>query len=595
MNRMTERDESDFLGQSFHENEVRHNRLSSIAVLILGIVYTVMHILNRLGLYDLISETIGTILMVNGLVNILVYVICRRLKFDSSFLKVLIIITIMISAGIDFFFYPLNSSFIMYSPVIIAALYYDTALTRIIALLSWILYSILLWLNVILEEISPAMQNFHAVEQVTLWKLPNEVLLYRFIPHTILFFITMYICTEIARSGKKLIFRSAEEISRGAVIRAELSAASDMQQSSLPDRSFTDLDGRLRINAVMKPAKTVGGDFYDYFYLGDSIVVLIADVSDKGLPAAMFMMKAKNAIRAEITGDRSLEESMSAVNSRLAGDNREDMFVTLWVACINVRTGAGRYVNCGHDAPFIISADGKVSGVKNDPDIVLGVFRDTVYRSHPVMLGRGDRLLLYTDGLTDALDSAGESFGVNRLRETLASLPDDGDLCGSLIGRIDGFSSGAGQFDDMTALCLSVTPENDPLRESVTLEAGYGSGEAIIDRVNAMLGKVSCPEDTRRNIDVVIDEICTNIADYAYPGGKGDMTLDAEIGGNYAVLTFSDSGARFNPAAYEAEKAPGDEIRAGGLGISLVRELADELTYARTDGRNVLRIKKIWT
>lgn len=583
----------DFTEKLFHKNEVKHNKFSSIAVLVLGIVYLAMSVLYKFGLYDLVYATIAVILHLIGWLDVFVYLICRYLKYDSKNLRVLIIVAIILTSGTGFFFYPMTSTFILYGPVVISALYYDKKLVHRIAAINWLTYSVLLWLNVVVEKVSPVMQNYHAIQGVEIWKLPKEVLLYRFIPFTILFMVTSHICSEIAKGGRKLIIENAQESLRNAKIDYELKTAADIQNSSMPNRNFTGIDGRLRINAVMRPAKIVGGDFYDYFNLNSDIVVLIADVSDKGFSAAMFMMKAKNAIRSEVESGKSLEEAVSSVNNILNFENREDMFVTLWIASINVNTGIGKFVNCGHSSPIILHEDKSISKIENEPDSVLGVFENIEYSAHTIELSEGDVLLMYTDGMTDAVNSDDEFFGEQRLVNAFINSSENDDLCLSIVDEIDEFSIGSEQFDDMTALALSVVPNYSTSFKKITKKATYEAVESTIDTVNSLLAEYNCPEDIRRNIDVVVDEICGNITDYAYPEQDGDFIVEIMAGENYAVLTFIDAGLPFDPTNKEDEEKT-DELSVGGVGIDIVKKLVDKWSYARMNDRNILRIVKVW-
>lgn len=582
---------SEYKKTLFHSNEVKHNKRSSIAVLVLGCMGLIISALNAADAYDLISPYIRYILMANGLINVLLFAYGVRCRFDRPFLRDLIICDIMLSAGIMYFFFPTTMDFLIFGPILVSALYYDARLTGRISILCWVVYTVLTGLNVYLES-TGVMTDFHQLQGLDIWESSKEVLLYRWIPQSVIMFVTASICNIISVNGKRLIAESAEDSYRSAVISAELSAASDIQQSSLPDREFSDFEGRLRIDSVMRPAKVVGGDFYDYFYLGHSIVILIADVSDKGMPAAMFMMRAKNSIRAEINAGTSLEASIQSVNNQLCGENKENMFVTLWAACINVFTGVGKYVNCGHDYPVLRHADGSIERIENVPDTVLGVFPDTAYTSYPIQLNEGDRILLFTDGFTDAVNGDKEAFGEQRLLDAITGCGGD-SLCKHLLSKIDSFCGETPQYDDLTALCLSLSPADKPERLETELPADYSSVETVIDSVNRLLSAKGCPESVRQNADVVMDELCANIVDYAYSDGNGNFTVSTEVGENYLRLTLTDRGPAFDPTVAGGMPDP-EELQIGGLGIGLVRNLTDRMEYERVGGTNRLSVLMIW-
>lgn len=283
-----------------------------------------------------------------------------------------------------------------------------------------------------------------------------EVLSYRYIIHSIEFFITALICNGIAKRGKNLVLKQSQITAEVTAMEADLKIASNIQLESLPAQSYSTSDGEIRINALIRPAKMVGGDFYDYFICGQDIVFLVADVSDKGLPSAMFMMKAKNTIRSAVLNGESLEKSVASANVELCHDNNENMFVTLWIASINRQSGIGTYVNAGHPTPLLRHADGSVSNIENEPNTMLGLFADTVYTSQPIVIKEDDTLFVFSDGLTDAENDSKEFLGKERLLQYVQCLPaDTEDFCNTLIDKIDGFASNQNQFDDMTLLTFS--------------------------------------------------------------------------------------------------------------------------------------------
>lgn len=411
-------------------------------------------VLGFIGIYDLADKKIGSVIFVFGAYDVMFAFVSSCLKFDFRFLRELLIGCVITSSAVLFFFYPYVAIFMIYGPIVLSCLYFDRRLVAGTSLISWIVVSLVLWANTYLDQKGQFISTIHSYQGMTIWGYPSEVLLYRFIPFTVLMVVTFVICSATARTGRNLIARNAEESAANAVINTELSAASSIQRSSLPDPVFTG--DRFRINAVMNPAKTVGGDFYDYFYDKGKIAVLIADVSDKGLPAAMFMMKAKNAIRSELSYGKSIEDAVDSVNDILSSENSENMFITLWAAVIDPSTGEGKYVNCGHDYPFVRHMDGTVTALENDPNPIIGVFGGIKYPSHSLSLASGDVLFLYTDGLTDALDRNGEAFGAGRLKSLLEGPVDTNDPSGYAVRKINEFAEGTVQFDDMTSLSLTI-------------------------------------------------------------------------------------------------------------------------------------------
>ncbi|MDR1134064.1 MAG: SpoIIE family protein phosphatase [Synergistaceae bacterium] len=240
-------------------------------------------------------------------------------------------------------------------------------------------------------------------------------------------------------------------------IGAELSVAADIQASMLP-RVFSPFPGHREtgLYASMRPAKEVGGDLYDFFLVGDrTLAAVIADVSGKGAPAALFMVVAKTLIKSYALSARSPGEVFASVNNALCENNETSMFVTAFMGFLDLKTGEFVYVNAGHNPP-LLSRGGRFEYMKPDPGFVLAAAEDTGYREGSVTLDKGDILFLYTDGVTEAADSGGELFGETRLREKLNALsgPSAKDLVCAVNAEIDAFAGGAEQSDDITMLAV---------------------------------------------------------------------------------------------------------------------------------------------
>ena len=578
----------------FYENEKRINKKASLVLLILGMVYVVSALLYFFDIFNLCDDIVAHSFIINGLICAVISVIAGKNQFKAKWLKYLIVFGAMISIGISYFFFPLNNTFIYYLPIVVSALYYDTKFMYLTTFFNWLLYSVLLLGNVVAEKYSPLMQSIHASQYIFLWSDPKEVIIYRFIPYIIFFAFTAFICKGITNGGKNLVLKQAKISSEISTVETELKAASNIQQSSLEPKSYIDDNGNINIKAFMRPAKVVGGDFYDYFRAGDNIVTLVADVSDKGLPAAMFMMKAKDALRLSIGNGKKIEEAVESVNNLLCHNNNENMFLTLFVAEMNVNTGVGKFVNCGHNPPIIKHADGSVSRLLNEPETVIGIFENNSINSHIFTLTDGDSLILFTDGLTDAADSDNNAFGDENLLSAVKNY--EGafvSLCEKIINDIDEFSSGSVQFDDMTLLSMNFGKAISATNKKYSFETGDNVSETLINEVDEILNKYSCPDDERRNIDVAIDEICDNINEYAYSDKKGEFTAEINVSENYIEFTFTDSGIAFNPLESESPDISG-EPEIGGLGLYLVKNIMDKIEYCRKDDKNILKLLKIW-
>lgn len=246
-------------------------------------------------------------------------------------------------------------------------------------------------------------------------------------------------------------------------IGAELNVATQIQADMLP-RIFPAFPerGEFDIYATMNPAKEVGGDFYDFFLVDeDHLAVVIADVSGKGVPAALFMVIAKTLIKNHAQNRETPGTVFTHTNSQLCEGNDAGLFVTAWMAVLEISTGELSYVNAGHNPPLLKRKGGRYEWLKSRPGFVLAGMEGTRYREGSLRLEAGDRLFLYTDGVTEATDGQQELFGEERLQNTLnglSGLPVKDLLCG-VKERIEAFVGEAEQFDDITMLCMEYTPE----------------------------------------------------------------------------------------------------------------------------------------
>lgn len=578
----------------FFDNEVKTNRLASIALGIMGLTLAALILLDALGIYELGGKVCWNGLFISGIIDCSVYPIARFFNFNKKWIKRLILAAVIISSSICFFLYPLNADFLTYGPIIISAMYYDRSVIKLTGVITCVCYGLMLQANVVFESTWEEIRLFHEYQEITIFRYPMEILTYYFLPHVVFFFVVALVCDGIARRGNEFLIKQAVNSREISMMENELNAASQMQLNSLPERLYFTENGNIAINAMMRPAKAVGGDFYDYFISGNNLIFLVADVSDKGLPAALFMMKAKNAIRASFMADPEFEKAVNMANGLLCSDNKENMFITLWIASINVNTGVGKYANCGHLPPMIRRSDGQVVTLENDPDMMLGVFENTEIRSHVLRLKKDDTLVVFTDGLTDAINEKGESFGDLRLLEAVRALrPEKQEESNLLFQEVDRFVGDTEQFDDMTSIRVHIQQVAGPAEKELELQTGAEHSALLVDEVNRMLEAAECPENVRRNIDVALDEVCENISEYAYEGEAGAYSVKLQVGENYAELIFRDAGKEFNPLAKDTSPEEG-ELRVGGLGIYLYLSLMDQVGYTRSDNKNILHLMKTW-
>lgn len=259
----------------------------------------------------------------------------------------------------------------------------------------------------------------------------------------VVFFMTKL--TNLVTSLQGYISREKERIEK------DLAVARTIQLSSLPP-SCPDLP-EWRLFAKMDAAREVGGDFFDFNVMPDGrVFFMVADVSGKGIPAAMFMMKAKTTIRACVFEEKTLADAITAANDRLSENNDANMFVTAWFGLFDVKTGRLEYVNAGHNLPLVKRADGSVEWIRGKRGLVLAAMGGVPYSVETMTLARGDSVFLYTDGVTEAMNRAGELYGEDRLEKALARSGEK--FVHDIRCDVDAFVSGAEQSDDITMLAF---------------------------------------------------------------------------------------------------------------------------------------------
>lgn len=270
---------------------------------------------------------------------------------------------------------------------------------------------------------------------------------------------------DLASATESMIEQIHEHVERVSHLSAErertaseLAVAHRIQVSSLPpvEAPYTG-QNRFSLAASMNPAKAVGGDFYDFFMVDeDHCAFLIADVSGKGVPAALFMMHAKTLLRQLLSLGMPPAEAMSRANDGLVKNNDEDMFVTVWLGVLDTRTGKLDYSNGGHNPPLMRRADGGVEWLRERSGFFLGSFEGIDYRGKELLMAPGDTLLLYTDGVTEAIDVDERCYGDERLHDLLEHMGDEApaDIIERVRQDVAAFADKAEQADDITILAL---------------------------------------------------------------------------------------------------------------------------------------------
>ena len=393
-------------------------------------------------------------------------------------------------------------------------------------------------------------------------------------------------------------------------VKAELSLATRIQADMLPCifPAFPERD-EFNIYASMRPAKEVGGDFYDFFFAGeDHLAVVMADVSGKGVPAAMFMMMAKSMIQSQIIAKRDVKAVLEDVNNLICSNNREKMFVTVWLGILDINTGVITASNAGHEYPVLKEPDGAFKIIKDKHGFVIGGKKNMKYTDYEIHLKPGSKLFVYTDGVPEAMDPDRTLFGMDRMVDALNEAADSSaeEILNSVDRAVRKFVGPAEQFDDLTMLCIEYfgggktvdgnEVENDAVVNELVVQAKIESLTAVKEFIDSKLEDPDCPVKTKRQIDMAVDEIFGNIAQYAYDGKPGDVTIRVSFDEETRVITISfiDKGTPFDPLNAEDPDVTlkAKERVKGGLGIYLVKKTMDDMSYEYKDDQNILTITK---
>ncbi len=371
----------------------------------------------------------------------------------------------------------------------------------------------------------------------------------------------------------------------------ELAIATNIQKNMLPT-IFPPFPNRKDIDlfATMIPAKEVGGDFYDFYFSDENTLsFLIADVSGKGIPAAMFMMTTKTMIKNFAETGVTLDEVFNQANHKLCEINDSNMFVTAWMGAVDMTTGVLSFVNAGHNPPLIKRANGKFEYLKERSGIVLAGMDGIKYRKKEVQLYPGDKIYLYTDGVTEAEDIDNNLFGEERLQNYLNSLEkiDVVESCDGVMREIEKFVGDAPQFDDITMLMFSLNEINSLSR--ISLIPSKESIKRITDFAENWMTKTHVEARIIKKVNIIIDEIYSNIANYSKAGWASfEYYRDVEN----IYISFKDNGIEYNPlnAPDPDITLSADERQIGGLGIMMVKKMASNIDYQFENGENSLKI-----
>ena len=390
---------------------------------------------------------------------------------------------------------------------------------------------------------------------------------------------------EIADSFKKMsedisnYLISIEKLTAERVqANVELEIASRIQCGIVPERTVLT-DESYEICAVAKPAKEVGGDFYDCFIRNDkSVCVVIGDVSGKGVAAAMFMAMTKTMLKDCLNSGLAPADALNSVNDALCKQNPEGMFATVFAAVFEPQSGKLQYANAGHTRPVLFGNDAEFLNV--DSGIALGLFEDAGIADCTVMLKNNSGMLIYTDGATEAVNSKNEFFGEKRLLSAAGRTNGAVRSVEELSREVLEFSNDAEQFDDFTVLSLYYIGNS---KQALSLKPELSS----LSELRKEVLKNAEESPNAKKIILACEEVFVNIVNYSN-ATHAEIMFKKKNGG--LTIEFSDDGVLFNPLSSELESHEFEDFENGGMGIGLVKQIARNIEYRRENNKNILTL-----
>ena len=400
------------------------------------------------------------------------------------------------------------------------------------------------------------------------------------------------ILTATARSQLKY----AEVNEKKERMEHELSIGHNIQMSMIP-KTFPPFPERKDIDmaATIVPAKAVGGDLYDFFIREEKLYFCIGDVSGKGVPASLLMSVTRTLFRSVASHEKSPQRIVTLINDAMSDMNENDMFVTFFCGILDMATGHLRYCNAGHNPPLIFTDEVRMLPVL--PNLPLGVMGGVHFPEQELDLACDNALFLYTDGVTEAENISHEQFGEDRMISVLRERRDSQGHLKAMEKAVADFVGDAEQSDDLTMLFIHYLNDMKPdaTERHLILHNNIQQIPQLADFIETIANEMRLDQGLAMSLNLALEEAVTNVILYAYPAGSdGLVDIEAIMGKDILEFIISDSGVAFDPtAAPEADISLGVEDRPiGGLGIFLVRNIMDTVSYQRTDGKNILSMTK---
>ena len=501
-------------------------------------------------------------------------------------------------------------------PILIANHYYNPTIGRVIYGVSLVLMLICMYLGMFYGEFDENLfgggvimpdGTIGTVETFEeRWKLLHDLMLagnnrylkalmYYYFPRAMIVSLFFMVSNLLNKRTYRLLDAEIKVHDEQEKAKTELGVAKEIQINTLPDGILDSKD--VEIVGELKAAREVGGDLYDYVDIDENhVAALIGDVSGKGVPAAMFMMKTITSFRDFAAPNKTPSEILKQVNSAILKGNKKSMFVTCFLAILDKRNGKLVYANAGHNPP-IIGSNHNYRYLKCNPGFLLGCFEDTFIVDEETVLKPGESLTLYTDGITESRNINGEFYGEERLLQVFNKFnyTCTVELHHTIKEEITAFVKDAPQFDDVTFVTLRYQGGQYSFEEE-TFDGRKENIQDMLDFIDKFGHKHEFPEEFNNKLIIVGDEIFSNIINHGYEdkGGEIYVRLLFNRDRKEFVLTVIDKAKPFNQLEVSNSEVGSDPKtqRVGGLGITIVKKIMTEYAYDHINGKNILVLKK---
>lgn len=458
-------------------NEVKANKFVARILIYTAVIAIIILILSFANVFTINNKVMMKTLGI-AIVGLLAPAgVCMYFKGEKKWLKVLLMLVYVLVLGQLHMVLGHNIVLCLVFPVILSVRYCSWPLTTLVSVITIISYLLASYYGIthgitrmdlnMVDLPSGTILNFRGFEDlrsavnpalVDNHKLFLHFLQHSFLPKVLLYSMVATISALVADNGRKAILAQKEETEKTQRLATELSLASDIQANILPSLFPVYPERKeFELYASMTPAKEVGGDFYDFFFVDDDHIALVmADVSGKGVPAALFMMVSRTLIKNRTQMGGVPSEILSDVNDQLCEGNIANLFVTVWLGILEISTGKVISANAGHEHPALRRKNGIYELDVYKHSLAMAAMDGIPFKNHEFVMEPGDSLFVYTDGVAEATDSVNEQFGTERMLDALNKDPDamPEQVMKNVMDGIDDFVKGAEQFDDITMLSI---------------------------------------------------------------------------------------------------------------------------------------------